>query len=92
MATLMAIRKSQIIMTASGAALLLGSWFSFWASLGHANLGSESGWHDRNPMTLWDRFWMTLSPNYYALTGLILLAVALVRTIIWAYERERSLR
>jgi len=43
-------------------------------------------------MTLWDRFWMTLSPNYYALTGLILLAVALVRTIIWAYERERSLR
>jgi len=89
----MAIRKSQVIITALGAALLLpGTWFSLDASLRHSNLSSASGWVDHEPMTLWDRFWMTLSPNYYALTGLILLAVALVRTIIWAYERERSLR
>jgi hypothetical protein len=73
----MAIRKSQIIITALGAALLPGSWFSFSASLKHANL-SYLHWVDP-PMTLWDRFWMTIPAQYSSLIGLILLITALIR-------------
>lgn len=80
----MPIRKSQVIITALGAAFLLGSYFSFDAWLTHANL-SSAHWVDPNPVTQWERFWMTIPAKYLplmGLMGLMLLIAALIRFAI----------
>jgi hypothetical protein len=80
----MALRKSQLVITGLGAALLLGSYFSFNAWLRHADL-SSAHWVDPNPVTQWERFWMTIPARYLpvvGLMGLMLLIVALIRFAI----------